>query len=494
MLGWLRRPECLIFLPALTLAGFWLGGERVLILLALGGPLIFALAGVAGDPAAPDLDDGPPLARAIRSMDRLLPMTGSSGRNTACLVVQFDGVDQLLERHGRVALTDILARAADRIRGTLRVGDLVAPLRDDALALVLAPSRRLDLEAMVQLCVRLQAGVAEPVSLGGAQVYLSCSIGFCIGDRAPAPTGQALLDAAQAAADEASRKGPGALRAWSLDIDQRRAQRDQLRDQLEEALDRGDIRPHFQPQLSTDTGAISGFEALARWHHPERGCLSPAEFLPAVEDNDLGDRLGEVMLYHALSALAAWDRAGHHVPAVAVNFAASELRNPRLPEKIRWELDRFDLAPQRLSIEILETVIVQTDNDVIVSNIAELAAMGCGVDLDDFGTGHSSIATIRRFAVRRLKIDRSFVMRVDQDRDQQRMVAAIVSMADRLGLDTLAEGVETPAEHAMLGQLGCGHVQGFGIGMPMTLEDASDWLSRHATGVDRLSRIGLRGV
>lgn len=204
------------------------------------------------------------------------------------------------------------------------------------------------------------------------------------------------------------------------------------------------------------------------------------------------DRLAEIMLYNALSALVTWDKAGLKVPSVAVNFSASELRNPRLPERIKWELDRFDLQPARLTIEILETVVAQAGNDVIVSNIARLAELGCGIDLDDFGTGHASISTIRRFAVRRLKIDRSFVTRVDQDREQQKMVSAIVSLADRLGLQTLAEGVETAGEHAMLSQLGCGHVQGFGLARPMPLEATTEWIIQHAARTDRLPRIGAR--
>jgi len=142
-------------------------------------------------------------------------------------------------------------------------------------------------------------------------------------------------------------------------------------------------------------------------------------------------------------------------------------------------LDRFDLEPKRLSVEILETVVAETENDVVVANIAALARMGCGIDLDDFGTGHASITALRRFAVRRIKIDRSFITRLDSDRDQQKMVSAILSMAERLGLATLAEGVETPGEHEMLAQLGCSHIQGFGIARPMPLDETMDWIPRH---------------
>jgi diguanylate cyclase len=300
------------------------------------------------------------------------------------------------------------------------------------------------------------------------------------------------LNAAQIAADEALRHGPSAIRSYSVDMAANRADRDALREELEQALDEGDIRAHFQPQVSTDTGAISGFEALARWYHPEKGLIAPAEFLPLIEDAGLSERLGEVMLYNALAALTRWDKLGLGIPTVAVNFSASELRNPKLADKLKWELDRFDLQPSRLCVEILENVVAETDNDVIVSNIAALSNLGCGIDLDDFGTGHASITSIRRFDVRRIKIDRSFVTRVDEDREQQKMVAAILSMAERLGLATLAEGVETPQEHAMLAQLGCGDVQGFGIGRPMPVDETMDWIARHRARVTQAPRIGQR--
>jgi EAL domain-containing protein (putative c-di-GMP-specific phosphodiesterase class I) len=331
-----------------------------------------------------------------------------------------------------------------------------------------------------------------PISLNAQRIYVTASVGFCLGQRAPEPHGKALLDAAQIAADEARRHGPGAIRAYAPEMARHRADREALREELEAALDEGQIRAHFQPQISTDTGAITGFEALARWYHPERGLIPPSDFLPMIEDAGLSERLGEVMLFNALTAITRWDKAGFDVPTVAVNFSAAELRNPKLAEKLKWELDRFGLEPARLCVEILEHVVAETDNDVIVSNIAALARLGCGIDLDDFGTGHASITSIRRFAVRRIKIDRSFVTKVDEDREQQKMVAAILSMAERLGLASLAEGVETPGEHAMLAQLGCGDVQGFGIARPMPVEETMDWIERHRARPIAAPRIGSR--
>ena len=494
----LRKPEWIVFVPALTLAAFWLGGEKVLILVALGAPLVFAIAGAfrLNDDQVTDLPEalsGLALRQHIvGSLDTLLRDSPVSGRTTACLVMLFDGMDQLVDRHGRAAQTEVLARTAERISAALREGDLVARLESGGFAVALAPVRRLDLETVVQVATRLQAAVSVPVSVNAVRLYVSCSVGFCLAARAPAPHGKAVLEAAQIAADDAARHGPGALRAYAPEMTRRRADRDALREDLEQALDEGHIRAHFQPQISTDTGAITGFEALARWYHPEKGHIAPSDFLPLLEAAGLSERLGEVMLYNALSALSRWDKLGLSVPTVAVNFSSSELRNPRLTDKLKWELDRFDLKPARLSVEILENVVAETDNDIIVSNIAALAQMGCGIDLDDFGTGHASITSIRRFAVRRIKIDRSFVTKVDEDRDQQKMVAAILSMAEQLGLATLAEGVETPAEHAMLAQLGCGDVQGFGIARPMPVDETMDWIARHRARLAQAPRIGQR--
>ncbi len=494
----LRRPELMVFLPAVTLAAFWYGGEEALILTALAAPLIFTISGAFrfNDPAKLHMPDGlSGLAlrpQVIAMLDKALQDGASGGRMTGCLVVQFDEAGVILDRHGRAAQAEVLLRSAERICCALRGGDTVARLDGGGFAVALAPVRWLDLETMVQLATRLQTSLADPISLDAAKLYVTASVGFCLGARAPDGTGTSLLDAAQVAADEALRNGPSSIRAYAPGMARKRADRDAFREVLEVALDEGQIRPHYQPQISTDTGALSGFEALARWHHPERGVIMPADFLPAVEDAGLSERLGEVILFHALAALVRWDKAGLRVPTVGVNFSAFELRNPRLAEKLKWELDRFDLAPDRLSIEILETVIAETDNDVIVHNIAALARMGCGIDLDDFGTGHASITSIRRFAVRRIKIDRSFVTRVDADREQQKVVSAVLSMAERLGLETLAEGVETQAELSMLGQLGCGHVQGYGIARPMPFEDTADWITKHRAQVIATPKIGHR--
>lgn len=490
--SWRVWPELLALMPA-PAAGFYIFGAQGAAVAAIMMSPLLGLALLRRTGQKGDDDGSPATAREVivRVLDGVL-RDGMTGRDSAaCFAVALDDAQTLLARHGRTGYERLLRAAEDRILGAVRDGDVIRPLDSGRFAIAMAGRRRVDLESAIQIAARLQKRLAEPVSLDGATVHLSTSTGFCLPSRAPERTGSALLSAAEQALDEAWVNGPGAIRAYSAETGARWQREEDMRATLEAAFDNGEIVAFFQPQLSTDTGAVTGFEALARWIHPQRGILPPADFLPAVHASGLVARLNETVLTQALAALRSWGRAGHGVGTVAVNFSSEDLRDPNLVARIKWELDRFDLAPAGLTVEVLESVVADADHDVIVRNLTALAALGCGVDLDDFGTGHASIAAIRRFSVRRIKIDRSFVAGLDSDPEQQRIVAAILSMADQLGLKTLAEGVESLAEHALLAQLGCTHVQGFAIARPMPLQSTQDWLERHATKLARTP--GLSG-
>ncbi|PIE08606.1 MAG: diguanylate cyclase [Rhodobacterales bacterium] len=486
----LAGPQVVAFLPALMLGTYWFGGEGLLLTAAVIFPALFAFLVVVA-------------RREVRAAGRD-PVTGLPGRESlidvlehslmatlwedagarVALVIEIDGFSRLRDQFGEDGTEAIRRQAADRLIGVLREGDMVAALGPGLFGLALAKTPRVDLETMIQLSSRMQDALADPISLDGARILVTASVGFALPARVEDQTGEALLAAAESALDEARKAGPGAVRAYARGMPPRITVPDDMTREVVRALDNGGIRPWFQPQISTDTGALTGFEALARWQHPERGMISPGAFLPAIARGGLYDRLGEVMLYQSLTALRDWDRAGFDVPGVSVNFSADELRNPRLFDKVRWELDRFDLPPSRLTVEILEDVVARSEDDTTTRNIAALSRLGCPIDLDDFGTGHASIANIRRFDVNRIKIDRSFITHVDTDRDQQNMVAAILMMAERLGLETLGEGVESHGEHAMLAQLGCGHVQGYSIARPMPLSETIGWMTAHR---DRLA-------
>lgn len=468
-------------MPLSILLGYSVAGESGLLATALGVPALLAVY-VLRNPQN-ILHQGRKVFSSrdqiIASLDALYLSDRRLRGDFGCIVIQFDNAGVILDRHGRAVQTAMLETVGSRLLSVCQAGDVVMPLEGGGFAVGLCAPRTRGLEAMVALASRFQAAIAEPIALGPKRLFMTASVGFCFGARAPAPSGAALLDAAQIAADEAARNGPGAVRVYESGMARRRADRDAYRAELEIALDHGQVEGWFQPQISADTGKITGFETLARWCHPERGIIAPGSFLGSINDAGLSERLSEVMLQHALVALSRWDAAGVKVPNVGVNFSTDELRNPRLPDRLRWELDRFDLTPNRLCVEILENVVSTADNDIIVRNVTELARMGCRIDLDDFGTGHTSINNIRRFKVHRLKIDRSFVTRLDAEPEQRRIVAAILSLAERLGLETLAEGVETAAEQITLAQLGCDGLQGFGIGRPMPFPETIAWIRQH---------------
>jgi EAL domain-containing protein (putative c-di-GMP-specific phosphodiesterase class I) len=480
--------QILALLPLLGLAAFQLGGEVALAILAVALPVAALTFGRnVNSPDAGAMSD-----QVIGQLDAILADVNAKGGATGCMVIQFDDAAHLCDRLGRARQSEVLAACVARLRGALRPGDLLYALEDGSLAVVLGASPRLDLEIMVRIAARLQLVAQQPVTLATGPVQVTCSIGFCFAQQLAQPSGRALLDAAQVAGDEAAACRPGAIRGFSADLARARAERDALRLGFSSAVDRGEVRAWFQPQVSTDSGEVTGVEALVRWHHPERGCLAPGAFLPAIEGSELMELLGQTMLTQSLAMLAEFDRKGLRIPTVAVNFSAQELRDPQLPERLGWTIDRFGLAPSRLTVEVLESVVAGDGEDIIASNISRIAAMGCSVDLDDFGTGHASITAIRRFALNRLKIDRSFIRDVDHNRDQQNLVTAILSLAERLGLETLAEGVETPGEHALLAQLGCGHVQGYVIAKPLPVEDLVAWLSTHRETRAEALRIGVR--
>ena len=490
-------PQILAFVPAITLGGYWFGGEGVLFFMALILPAVLGLVGLFSPmkPANAEVGNVDPITRlpmrdaVVASLDKTFKREAETGLRTAAIALEIDDFSQYRENHGDTAADRILMQVAERIEGALRSGDIVSRPENSLFVVALAPARRADLETLIQISARLQTAISEPVLIDGLRLFVTASIGFCTPRRAAEKTGLICLDAAEAALTEAQSSGTAAIRAFSAQPRRQRVVRAGLVGEVSAALESGQIKPWFQPQICTDTGDVSGMEALARWDHPDRRIILPGAFLPAISAAGMNERLSEVMLFHSLTALKAWDQTTVSVPNVGVNFSSDELSDPRLCDKIRWELDRFDLAPNRLTIEVLETVIARSANDTITRNIAQLSEFGCNIDLDDFGTGHASIANIRRFSIGRIKIDRSFVTCIDKDRQQQQMLTAILEMADRLEVATLAEGVETSGEHALLAQLGCGHVQGYRIAKPMPFEDTLNWLQEHRVKLSDQPRI-----
>ncbi|MFK7746625.1 MAG: putative bifunctional diguanylate cyclase/phosphodiesterase [Roseobacter sp.] len=482
--GCLSNPIVLACVPAACLGLFWVAGERALMTMAFAFPILFLSTYVQSPTVREKTGRVPVTGKMNRETFKetakdIFASARASGLKSATYQIEIDDFDAIVDRYGQSATEKLAETVFERLTNAMREEDAVAQSNDSRFAITLGLVKRLDLELCIQVAGRVQAALEEPFSIDGTTVYITSCVGFCQNTKVMTDDYSAWLQASGHALREAQLHGPGAIRAYSEEMRRKTKHRSELRYDLANALESGQIQAWFQPQISTDTGYVTGFEALARWNHPKRGMIPPNMFLPAVEEAGLLEQLAETMMHHAFTALKAWDNAGAAVPQVGVNFAGPELSNPRLVEKVKWELDRFDLTPDRLAVEVLETVVAGAPDDTITRNINLLGELGCRIDLDDFGTGHASISSIRRFSVSRIKIDRSFVLKADKDPEQQRMISAILTMAERLEVETLAEGVESVGEHALLAQLGCTHVQGFGIGKPMPFHETLDWMKNH---------------
>lgn len=477
------HPLLFAFLPAIVLGGVWFGPEGMLAVAAIAVPVVaIATQGTRGRGAGTlDPLTGLPLeADLLRDIADDLGRPDRSDHPSALFSIDIINLTDILTQHGQAACDAALVAVAQRLRATTREADRCARLSDGRFAVLARRPYNMTAESAVALGHRLRNAVeATAIPWAGGQIVVTVAVGGVLDNQMQTPQAPELLKAALVARAEATGDGAQPVQLFSLQMRDRVDHRIDLAAELRRAFEDGQIEPWYQPQVSPGSGQILGFEALARWQHPDRGVIPPAAFLDALETAGLMARLGETMLFHALAALRAWDRAGLRVDTVGVNFSAAELRDPRLVDRVRWELDRFDILPERLCVEVLENVVAEGADDIICRNVEALSKLGCRIDLDDFGTGHASITNIRRFAVARLKIDRSFITGLESDPDQRKLTAAILTMAEQLELDTLAEGVETPAARETLATMGCGGVQGFGIARPMPFEDTIAWIKRH---------------
>ena len=478
-------PRVWMFLPLIILAAYWLGGEMALVTTAVVFPALMGLSGQLRTQSSTRYGEKDSLTKtALRDglitwVDERHELAQRTNREVAVLCIAIDDIEALEDRFGRSMRDSVLVETADRLQHFMRDEDLVARI-GSGFAVGVCNVRAPETENLLQLSRRIQSIFDEPFCEGPTRTYCSMSIGLASQCHIKGNGGANLTAAAQRACELAVMAGPGSVRVYSDGLASNKAnERDQARE-ISNALESGEIFAWFQPQLVTETGQISGFEALARWDHPDRGLIAPGFFLDDVDRAGLSQRLAEVILKQSLTALNAWDEAGFDVPTISVNFSSDELRNPRLPDYVRWELDRHSVAPERLVVEVLESVVAESSEDVISRTLNALSRIGCRIDLDDFGTGYTSFINIRRFNVGRIKIDRSLVSQLDHDAEQHKMVAALLAFSEKLNVKALAEGVETKAEIEALKALDCHEIQGYVAARPMPLGETLLWLEENA--------------
>jgi diguanylate cyclase (GGDEF)-like protein len=405
----------------------------------------------------------------------------------ALFLLDLDRFKEVNDTLGHPAGDHLLGIVARRLLHAVRPGDTVARLGGDEFA-VLMPDVEDPLVA-IEVAGRITASLAEPFRLEGVLMDVDVSIGIAL-----APEHGADVEVLMRHADVAMYIAKGertGIEIYDVSRDPNSPARLGSVTALREALDRGHLELFFQPKVSLGDGSVVGVEALVRWRHPERGLIEPEEFVPLAERTGLSDRLTSFVLRTALAQTAAWWHQGLSVP-VAVNVSMRDLQGSGLATRVLTELESHGLPPAALVLEVTESVLA-LDAGSAVTALRELSDVGVHSSLDDFGTGYSSLALLEQLPVRELKIDRTFVRRLDDEGGDASMVRSIVGFAHGLGLAVVAEGVETTQAWGALQEMGCDVAQGFRVARPMPAREATQWLVERVVR-GPAQRAGLRVV
>ncbi|WP_018873520.1 bifunctional diguanylate cyclase/phosphodiesterase [Thioalkalivibrio sp. ALJ16] len=400
------------------------------------------------------------------------------GECLAVLLLDIDRFTSLNSSLGHAAGDQLLRALAERLQHQLQPRDTLARLAADEFAIVLADTG--GLAPARERAASLLRHCAEPFALGSGPHTATISAGVSLFPR-DARSKDDLLRHATSALHEAKGAGGNGCRFFSEELTHQMRTQMELEQGLRVALGEHQFELHYQPQIGLHDGGRVGVEALVRWRHPQRGMVSPADFIPLAESTGLIVPLGDWILRTATRQLAAWDRQGLPPLRLAVNLSARQFADPSLPERILETLETAGLQPSRLEVEVTESVLVE-DIDAAAAMLQRLVQLGVSVAIDDFGTGQSSLRYLRRLPLTTLKIDREFTWGIGKDPDDEAITRAIIGLARTLKLRVLAEGVETEEQHDFLRQMGCDEVQGFLLGRPLPAGELErQWRARACT-------------
>ena len=398
--------------------------------------------------------------------------TGETGR-AALFHIDLDRFKQVNDMYGHAAGDEILRHAAQAMKTKRRPDDLIARIGGDEFVVVLKEVESEEVAAGI--AERMIASISSPIEIWNDVVNVGASIGIAFLDGAESDI-ERILANADMALYIAKGAGRGRHSFYSAETRRQFETDMSLLRELRTGLENGEIIAYFQPQIDVANNRLIGFEALARWAHPTRGTLGPGHFLSLAFDNGLGDRLSDIIVREAISALRDWRGKGLDIPCVSVNFAAKQLRDNGLTEYLDDALFQAGLSPDDITIEVLESVLFGDDADPAHATISQLKRRGYRIELDDFGTGHASISNLRKFRVDGVKLDRVFVTGVDSDSEQEMILRTLIDLCRNLGIGCLAEGVETDAERSKLLALGCSRIQGYAVAKPMARNEVVDWV------------------
>lgn len=403
-----------------------------------------------------------------------------TGHVFALLHIDLDEFKSINDNFGHTAGDMILMQTAEALSAICGPNDLPARLGGDEFALFLAEPP--DKESLYAMALRLLNAIAMPIRYNGHSCQVSASIGVVLfhpgevqnADRLIANSDIALYDA---------KVTRSSVKLLSKEMIRRHEETSRLVSQIEEGLKRSQFVPYFQPQIDIVTGRVCGLEVVARWDTAEQGVLPPARFLETATRANIMSEIDCQVRCKAFTHFAAWKSTGRDIGKLSLNVTASNLRSVEFVAILHAELAAAGLKPGDIQLELLESILFDQSDQELIAQCRNLEQAGFALALDDFGTGHSSIATLIETPVATLKIDRSFVSGLDRNPKMQRIAGAMLAMAKNMGLDVLAEGVETREELEFLQNCGCRLFQGFYFSPPIGADETLQWLDVWAPDV-----------
>ncbi len=381
--------------------------------------------------------------------------------------------DSLGHTHGDL----LLVAFAERLERTLRPVDTLARFGGDEFAILL--SGMSDTTDAVRVAQRIQDELSQPFVLYKNSAFATASIGIALSSSGYDKPEDILRDA-DTAMYRAKENGKARYEVFDVDMHTRAVSRLQLESDLRQAIEKKEFCVFYQPIISLQTGRLAGFEALVRWLHPRRGLVSPADFIPVAEETGLIVPIGEWVLAEACTRVREWQTKSpsHRSLSLSVNLSARQVAQPNLLERIKEALNESKLSPHCLKLEITESVVME-NAEAAAQMFKQLRSLGVQLSIDDFGTGYSSLSYLHRFPLNYLKIDRSFVDHLTTDNDNA-IVRTISTLARNLGMEVIAEGIETEEQYRQLRALGCEYGQGYLFSQPVNTESVSYLLAQDA--------------
>lgn len=398
-------------------------------------------------------------------MVRTLSRIRRKGGTYAIFVIDLDRFKPVNDVYGHAAGDTVLCEVANRLKDVLRKSEVLARLGGDEFAVIAEFTSEQD--GPMRLAGRLIKAASHPIAVNGTVIEVGATIGVSLAPQDGSDP-DSLLRSADIAMYRGKRQGGGCFRFFEESMETELRARVQLEAELRAAIPAGEIMPHYQPVVSLADQRLLGFEILARWHHPEKGLLPPAAFIPVVDEIGMMLELTCSMLHTACRDAKQWPA---HL-TLALNIAPSQLKDPQLPVRLLSILLEEGFPPERLEVEVTEDALV-ADMDQARAILKSLQNIGIRIALDDFGTGYSSLHHLRELHFDKIKIDRSFIQSIFENQGNRSIVSAIIQMGKGLGMPTTAEGIEDIEHVQKLIELGCENGQGYYFGKAMTAAEAA---------------------